>query len=194
MAGMLFFFLMLVGNLHAGEQENLRARVGIELFPSVLSADIGIKQKQDVDGKLRILVLYHQQKEIAEDIARYLNRVGHVKGIPLKVEQVQRTDLKPDSKIDSNLDSKLNSNQAKTIAGIFIAEHVGDDLPFILQFAEQKGILVFSPFEGDVERGAPAGIYISDRIFPYVNIEALNRFNIRLKPFFLKISEKYGHQ
>jgi hypothetical protein len=51
---------------------------------------------------------------------------------------------------------------------------------------------VFSPFAGDVEAGVSSGLVVSDRILPYVNVEAMRLSGVQMKPFFLRVAEQYG--
>ena len=55
-------------------------------------------------------------------------------------------------------------------------------------WSERFRTLVFSPFAGDVEAGAVAGIYVADRILPFINLRQAQRAGIRFKPFFLKVA------
>ena len=76
-----------------------------------------------------------------------------------------------------------------SVVGVFLAEPLHDDLRLVLDFARSRNAMVFSPFEGDVERGAHGGISVRDRILPYINTSALQRDGIRLKAFFTKVAE-----
>lgn len=58
-----------------------------------------------------------------------------------------------------------------------------------MRYGIKHRIIIFSPFQGDVERGASGGILISDRILPYLNLETMHLSDIRIKPFFLRIAE-----
>ena len=52
-------------------------------------------------------------------------------------------------------------------------------------------IIVFSPFEGDVERGVQCGIAVQARVRPFLNMKSLKSAGVSLKPFFLKVAKKY---
>lgn len=163
---------------HAGGREESRAWAGLDLFPSVLAADAEIVDKRGPDGELSLLILYQTDRELAEEMARRLARTGTIRGIPIRVEIAR--DPRP-----------LHGTDPPP-AGIFLAEPRIGDLDAVIQFGRENGRLVFSPFAGDVERGVPAGISVSDRILPLVNAEALEVFGLRLKPFFLRIAEVYA--
>jgi hypothetical protein len=50
-------------------------------------------------------------------------------------------------------------------------------------------VVLYSPFEGHVERGVPAGIAVEAKVQPYLNLSALQAAGIELKPFFLKVAK-----
>ncbi len=164
--------------VHAGGREESRAWAGLDLFPSVLAADAEIAGKRGPDGKLSLVVLYQTDRELAAEMARRLTRTGTIRGIPIRVEITR--------------DPRPLHGTAPPPAGIFLAEPRIGDLEAVTEFGRENRRLVFSPFAGDVERGVPAGIAVSDRILPLVNAEALDAFGLRLKPFFLRIAEVYG--
>ena len=68
-----------------------------------------------------------------------------------------------------------------------------DDAEFaqLLDYAAQWQVVTYSPYEGDIQRGALGAVSVTDRILPWVNMQALARLNIRLKSFFLKVAAKY---
>ena len=52
-------------------------------------------------------------------------------------------------------------------------------------------IMVFSPYAGDVERGATVGIAIGNRVRPYFNIDTLNTSRVNILKKLLKVSKRY---
>jgi hypothetical protein len=162
----------------AGDREESRAWAGLDLFPSVLAADAEIAEKRGPGGELPLVILYQTDRELAAEMARRLKRTGTIRGIPIRVEIAHDP-------------ASLHGNGPPP-AGIFLAEPRIGDLDAVIEFGRENRRLVFSPFAGDVERGVPAGIAVSDRILPLVNAEALESFGLRLKPFFLRIAEVYA--
>jgi hypothetical protein len=158
------------------ESENKRLLIGIELFPSFLASDQHIKEKKDQENLLNILVLYQYDRKVAEDITSRLKSLGKIRGIAFRII------------IASVNDIQYSSNQP--IAGVFIAESLLPLEPIIKKSIDHHYI-VFSPFEGDVERGITGGIHISEKIVPFVNMSTLKKANIQLKSFFLRVSKKY---
>lgn len=162
----------------AGDRETSRAWAGLDLFPSVLAADADIADKRGPDGRLPLAILYATDRDRAEEMARRLARTGTIRGIPIQVE--------------STRNATPADWEHRPPAGIFLAEPRLGDLETVVEFGRRRGRLVFSPFAGDVERGVPAGIAVSDRILPLVNAAALDASGIRLKPFFMRIAEVHG--
>lgn len=161
----------------AGERNELRVRAGLDLFPSFLAADRDITNKHGADGKLLLLLVYRDQKETAEKLARSLEAIGTIRSIPVRVELASITTVDGLSGINP--------------AGIFIIQPLDKELQLIIRYAKQQQILLFSPFEGDVARGVPGGISVSDRILPFVNLTSVRASNIQLKSFFLKVAKQY---
>jgi len=162
-------------NISEGE-DNKRLLIGIDLFPSFLASDQDIASKTGSDNQLHIVLIYQYNKQIAENMAKRLENLGKIRGIPIKVMVLSVSEI------------DFFNNQ--TIAGIFIVESLVP-LASIIKKSIDNHFIVFSPFEGDVEKGVTGGIYITERILPYINNETLRLANIEMKSFFLKVSKKY---
>lgn len=162
----------------ADEFADRRAWAGLDLFPSFLAADDDIADKKGVDGMLHLLLVHVNRKDMVEEMINHLERIGQIRGIPIRVSDVGIDEL------DSPLDFPP--------AGIFLVERMGDRLEAVIRFGRAHQAIVFSPFAGDVERGVPSGLVISDRILPYINVKAMHLSGIRIKSFFLRIAEQYG--
>jgi hypothetical protein len=171
------FLLIPAGNPSAGEQNDWRVGAGLELFPSLLAADIDIAGKSGSDGRLLLLLVCPDRKDRAEEAALELKKIGQIRGIPIRIELTHDTAFKEYEHVKA--------------AGIFLISPLGDEFESLVRYGRAHQTIVFSPFEGDVERGASGGILISDRILPYLNMESLRLSKIRIKPFFLRIAEQY---
>lgn len=174
--------LILILNLvcitaYATEKEDIRVRAGLDLFPSFLAADMAIDDKKGPDGSLLLVLLYTNDKARARNMAKYLAKVDRIHGIPIRIEI---SDTRSLAKLDQ-----------KGPAGLFFTQPLTSNLDAIIEFGQKYGIIVFSPFEGDVERGVLGGIHISERLLPYVNVAALQASKITIKPFFLRVSIRY---
>ena len=161
--------------LVAGDLDDRRAWVALDVFPSLVAADQDILAKTGPDGNLVLLIVYMDNNALAEDMAAHLRKIGNIREAAIRVE------IAAGRAFGEFIDTPL--------AGVFVAEKMGRELDDVVRFGTEKNIVVFSPFEEDVERGAHAGIMISDRVVPFVNMTAMRESNIRIKPFFLRISE-----
>ncbi len=165
--------------LDAHEVDRLRINAGIELFPSFIAADLDIANKTGKNGNLTLLLVHQANEHETEHLAATLTKVKRIRGLSISVHVV-------------SVEALTDYHHLRP-AGIFIAEHLPNEtLDAILAFGRRAQVLVISPHEGDVEHGVSGGISVSDRILPYVNMQALDASSIRLKHFFLRIAEKYG--
>ena len=75
---------------------------------------------------------------------------------------------------------------------IFIQTPLSDtELDDLMDWARSNSILVFSPFEGDVERGVHAGLKIKQQTRLYLNIIELERSQIQIQADIYRISDVY---
>lgn len=166
-----------LGAVAADEQDARRVTVGINVFPAVLAADRDIEAKRSASGELTLLIVHRDDAALADRLAEVLKDKGAVRGAPIRVEVLTV--------------EALDTRGPEGVAGVFIAQRLGDRVPSVAIYCNQKRVLCFSPFEGDVERGIAAGIAVSDRVLPYVNVTALGQAGLRIKPFFMRIAERY---
>jgi len=122
-------------------------------------------------------LLCEDKTEIETKMVQHLMKIEKIRGIPIHVE------ISDDISFESYSDHKP--------AGVFLIQPFNQEIDSIIQFTREHNIIVFSPFEGDVKRGIMGGIMVSDRILPHINVNALQLSGIRLKPFFLRVSERY---
>lgn len=160
----------------AGELEQRRVSLGLKLFPALLAADRDIATKVTGDGSLHLIVLFIDDERGAQALATSLEKVGTIRKIPIKASAVRFAELE---------------NLTDVIGGLFMAEQPREDLDRVLTIARNRKVVVFSPFEGDVERGVMGGIMVNARILPYLNMPAVQASDIRIKSFFLRIAAQY---
>lgn len=158
----------------ADDQSERRVLIGVKLFPALLAADQDIDKKVSLDGKLRTIVLFKDNSEIAKDVAARLSSVKAVRNHAIHVSTLRY--------------SQLATPGREVPAALFLAEWSPDDLPRVVQYGITHQRIVFSPFLGDVTKGATAGIFVGDRIRPLVNSRTLSAAGITLKPFFLEVA------
>jgi hypothetical protein len=155
-----------------------RMQIGISIMPAILAAN---KRLADSDTQtLPIYIVYRDNRHLAEQLMPGLEKIGKIRNHALQVESISLTDL---------LASKLVPSSA-----IFIAEPINDELGTLLEFVQQQRVLLFSPFEGDVELGVATGFRVTDKVLPMVNMTSLKLSNIQLKAFFLRVAVKHEQE
>lgn len=174
--------MLLIGSMQAGfalvnDADQRRALVGVKLFAALLAADQDIETKAGPDDALHVLVVHSGDRAAAEATAERLRRLGTVRSIPLAIHVREN--------------ARELSQDCPPLAGVFVAEWLSRLGP-VLELAERYRAVVFSPFLGDMDRGAHGGLFVSDRILPVVNPAALDAAGIRLKPFFLEVAKHHG--
>lgn len=157
------------------QEEEQRFRVGLKLFPAILGAIEDLEDRRASDGKLEIRVVYEGADTVAREAAAALRSIGRIREIPLNVQTLSADALDADDSL---------------LGGIFVAS-VDVGAKRLRLWSERHRALVFSPFAGDVEAGAVAGIHVADRILPFVNLPRAQRAGVRFKPFFLKVVRRY---
>lgn len=157
-----------------------RMTAGAKIFRALLAADLEIEQKIDTNGSLNLYLIYVEHTENAERVEKILKNRDD--------PRVRRLDIQ--IRILS-FSEYVNRESGKT-AGIFLTENLSKEaLDNIIDFTRKNHILVFSPLEGDVERGVQCGIAIEARVRPYLNARALQDADIRLKSFIRRVAKLY---
>lgn len=159
-------------------RDELRVKAGLDLFPSLLTADLDIADKKGNDGFLTLLLIYTDDRSQVMKMAGVLGSLEKIRKIPIRVEITN--------------DLTMSSFKDNPPAGIFIAQPLGDKLSDVVYYAVNNSIVLFSPFKGDVEKGVLGGIRISDRVLPYINISSMKSSGIRIKQFFMRVSVPYA--
>ena len=89
-------------------------------------------------------------------------------------------------------DATLASYKSKIPAGIFLAQPPSDTTRrALIKYGIEHHVIVYSPFEGDVESGILGGLSVEAQVRPYVNLSTLSASNISLKPLFFKVTKVY---
>lgn len=164
-------------SLLADAYDDRRALVGLNLFRTFLSADPLLARKVS-DGCLRVVMLFVDSQRSADDMAERL-RTSLQKGVADQPVCVTSEPL-----------SQLHTDQHN--AAIFVSERLNDDeRQQLVQYGIRQRIAVFSPFEGDVERGILGGISVEASVRPAINRTTLNASGIELKSFYLSVARIY---
>lgn len=154
------------------EEDSQRLRLGLRLFPACLGALEHTPVSAIRAGAWQVVVVHRNDPDTAQQVREHLETIPSIQGLPLAVESMdadvfdQRSDL--------------------AVSAVFIAS-VNLDSQRLREWSERYRILVFSPFLGDVARGAVAGFHVSERILPSVNFTQAERAGIAFRPFFLQV-------
>lgn len=156
-----------------------RASVGLNLFRALLVADQEAEAKADEMGELPVYVLYAEDRIQADSYVDTLRlELGNIRERRTRIESVSFNDYlsrKPDSPV-----------------GIFISQRLsGDELERLIRRSIEQGVILFSPFEGDVEKGVLAGLSVQASVRPYINLKVLEETGVAIKPFYLKVARTY---
>lgn len=165
-----------------GDPQEQRAQIGLRLFRALLAADEDLEQKLNAQGRLGLALLYQDDRRRAEEFATALRESGHgseqgkIRNHPIQIILMDGVHIK--------------ELQKQAPAAIYLVQPLPDP---ILQQVIQYGIdyqrIVFSPFEGHVEKGILAGLAIEVRVLPYINRMTLRRSGVRLKSLLLKVAK-----
>jgi len=156
-----------------------RVMAGLNLFPNIVSVDLDLLDKRSKKGFVLLLLANEYDQHEAERLAARLRG---------KVKSIKRTEV--EVQVASNFTELGKGNISPS--AIFLTEQLSDNaFQQVLKFAIERHILIFSPFSGDVERGATTGLSIGSRIQPYYNVETVKRSNIRFHQLFLKVAKGY---
>ncbi|MDX2110573.1 MAG: hypothetical protein SFY80_10070 [Verrucomicrobiota bacterium] len=170
-----------LGRLHGAIDAGLERRiiVGGKIFTHLLSGDERLLQQARKAGTFHVWLVYKSQPEMAEKASSILS--------------AKPANAAPGMAISTlTLDALGNKEPSDTVeySGIFIAEPLSpDELQQIIQFANTNHVLLFSPFEGDVEAGAATGFIVEVKVQPFLNRKALQQAGINLRPLYLKVSK-----
>jgi len=163
----------------ADNYDDRRLRTGAKLFRALLAADLGLQDRVTPDGHLKILVLA-QDTDAAGEVTGLIAGAGgpeenRIRGLPLAIEVV----------------SSLHDTPGR-VAGVFIASRYDSDrIGEIARWGIARRTIVYSPFEGHVEKGVLAGLSVEARVRPFLNRKTMEESGIHLKPFFLQVVRMY---
>jgi hypothetical protein len=157
-----------------------RITVGQKLFRTMLVSNLNYKSNISSDDNIYVDLLYQYDNEQAKKLAKGLTlELATINGVPVIVRLFSITEY-------------INGSQVSSL-GAFITEKLDiNSINKVIAKGEINQHILFSPFEGDVEKGVMAGLSVESRVRPYVNIFALKQSNIEMKPFFIKVSKLYA--
>lgn len=163
----------------ANEASDRRVQISLPLFPKIVAVDAKFQEKLTEDNKARLVFVYDRDKSKANDLAKTVSSANK------NIVNV-RVDTVPVPLVE-----QLKAN-SPTPTAIFVAEPLGEaDFRELVLYSINKGIIVFSPYSGDVERGATVGLAITSRVFPYFNNNTLEASGVEINPILLDMSKRY---
>jgi len=168
--------------LAADDLADVRAQAGARLFRAFLSADVDLDRKKVEKDQILVVFLYTDDRRRAADLAGSFagnsKEAVTIHGAPVLVEL--------------SSDQSLASYGSRVPAGIFLAQAPPlNTLKTIIRYGIDHHVIVYSPFEGHVERGVLGGLAVEAQVRPYVNRSTLDASSITLKPLFFKVTKVF---
>lgn len=156
-----------------------RAQVGLKLFKTLVTADLKLIDKIDSKQTLPVIVLYSNNQANATKYKDQLQALfAPIDTVPFNVEV-------------GTLD-KLHEQVKTPYVAVFISQPLSDtEIDAIVKYGINHSVIVFSPFEGDVERGVLGGLSVQAAVRPLLNMHTLQQSRLTIKPFYLKVAKKY---
>ncbi|HEY2091168.1 MAG TPA: hypothetical protein VGJ81_04720 [Thermoanaerobaculia bacterium] len=174
----LLLALVLPSLLFGDEVDDRRAAAGIRLFRALLAADVDLPRKTVAPNQLLIVFFYVDDKTRAADLAQRFAADDKVHGIPMVTEVTN--------------DPNFVAYDKRVPAGIFLADAPARQaLASIIHWGITHRLIVYSPFEGHVEKGVLGGLSVEAQVRPYVNRATIEASQITLKPFFMEVAKVF---
>lgn len=139
--------------------------VGVELFPSLI---LSIDETPNSSNKIAVLYIHNERyASISQNqIAQFID----YEVVTLSYRQLLA--------------------EPEQYAAFFITDpklHTAR----LSELALEQNTLTFSPFPLAVQHNIDSGLLVRENVRPQVNIQNLKQKNIKMKPFFMKISDHY---
>ncbi len=160
----------------AGDPATLRAGMALKIFPRIVAVDAGVAEKLTHDERLLLVLVFDRDQAAAEQYAERLRtEVAQIRDWPVDIAVADVAEL---------------GQADQPPSALLIVEPLPEQLfESLLEFGTEQRRMVFSPFSGDVERGATAGLHIGVRVTPSFNRNTLARSSIDIDPQVLRISK-----
>jgi len=148
---------------------NIHAKV----FPKILLIDTKIDEKL-VNGSIKVIILYSEKDvEAAETLKKESLRLYPIlKEYPLQIALQEYKDFNPE--------------EPATAYYELLGEQ--ESVTHINTLAQKNSRITFSYDNSYLEYGTLMSLYISSKVTPYINIEALKQSNIELDNIIFKIA------
>ena len=164
--------------VQADSYDERRVRTAARLVRALLTAHEGLAAKAQSDGGLEVLVLGDQDRQ-TDPLPSLI--APPVKGSPTQISG---------HALRARISFELPPAESSLPVAVFLSQKL-DDPAFaeLLQWCIERGVILYSPFEGDVERGATAGVSIQAKVQPFVNLDTLSSSGIALRRFYIDHSK-----
>lgn len=165
----------------ADDADDRRVRAGARLFRSLLTAQVALESKVAADGALHVVV-YGADAHLAAEISTLIAANGEggktgIRDLPVKID---------------NIADLAGLPQSPPPAGVFlVTAQTEKDLAELIRYSTAAKVVLYSPFDGDVERGAAAGICVEAKVQPFLNLPALQAAGVEIKPFYVKVARVF---
>jgi hypothetical protein len=173
-------FSLATASVRAENYDELRVRTGARLLRVLLAADQALEAKAGSNHELSVLV-YAGPPQTGRSIADLIAPAGDSKRSQVRGMSLQA----------SVVEQLPSSGQDVPVALFLAAPLEKGAFDALLHWCIDRGVILYSPFEGDVERGATAGLSVQAKVQPFVNLATLQSSGIELRPFFLDHSRTW---
>jgi hypothetical protein len=172
-------FGLVVGAISANSVDERRIQISLAVFPRIIAVDNNFREKLSVNNTVQLIFVYeHDKNKALQQIDTLNKKITNVAGLPFSASALSSDEL-----TDGNV---------TTPTAIYFAEQLSDKrFEAVMDYATKAGRIVFSPYLGDVERGATAGIAITSRVKPYFNMQTLERSQVEINALLMQMSKRY---
>lgn len=161
--------------LRADAEYDRRLTVGAKIFRHLLPGDDKLAESAREDGAFRIWIISRNNLPEANKAKELLAATTGKNSPSIEASVVLLAELE---------------NEARLPHGAFLAEALPtEELRKVIAFANANGVMLFSPFQGDVEAGVATGFVVEAKVVPFLNLKALREAGLTLRPLYLKISK-----
>ena len=165
--------------VHADDVMERRIQISLPIFPRIVAVDNNFDKKLLPKQKALFVFIYDANKGKAEQLSESLkHQLTNVAGLEF-------------TSIAISVQKQL-AEQTPVPTALFVAELLPNKaFSLMVEYSVSHHRILFSPFAGDVERGATAGISITSRVKPYFNIKTLQRSDIDINAVLMNLSKRY---
>lgn len=166
-------------SVSADDTADRRIQISLPVFPRIVAVDNGFKQKLLPGNRVLLVFLYEADEDKARVLAESLeSKLTNVAGLEFAT-------------VVASVTEQLASD-ATIPTAMFVTEQFSEQsFGAVVAFSIKQHRILFSPYAGDVERGAMAGIAIGSRVRPFFNMKSLQRGDIEINAVLLNLSKRY---